>query len=353
LNKISRKSFITDCEGPLTLNDNAFEIAEKFIPEGGEFFKILSKYDDCLVEANYPNYHAGDTLKLISPFFKAYDVTNQDLIDYSKKNIDLVYGADETLKYANEKVYSYIVSTSYGQYIQALCESVRFPYENTVHSHLDLDEINITNEEKSQLKDFHDEILKLDLENIDQFHKLDEIFFDKIPKMQINQLMEKVDTVGGEGKKQAVKRILKREDLPASNLMYMGDSITDVEPLQYAKENGGLAIAFNGNPYAIEAAEIAIISDNTIVTSLLVDLHARYDNDYVREFVQRYSEKGHAEAFFIMLNDEELVVKFDEEYQRKNLPLIEKITDENKEYLIEKSMEMRQTIRGTDIGGLG
>ena len=65
------------------------------------------------------------------------------------------------------------------------------------------------------------------------------------------------------------------------------------------------------------------------------------------------SEKGHAEAFFIMLNDEELVVKFDKEYQRKTLPLIEIITDENREYLIQESMKMRQSIRGTDIGGLG
>ncbi|MBX7076545.1 MAG: hypothetical protein K1X33_04455 [Methanobacteriaceae archaeon] len=350
---MSRKSFITDCEGPLTLNDNAFEVAEKFIPNGGEFFKVLSKYDDCLVEANHPNYHAGDTLKLISPFFKAYDVTNQDLIDYSKKNIDLVFGADETLKYANEKLHSYIVSTSYGQYIQALCENIRFPYENTVHTHLDLDNITISEEDKIKLREFHDEILKLNPEDIDQFHKLDAIFFDKLPEMEIYELIKTVDTVGGEGKRQAVKRILKREDLPANSLMYMGDSITDVEPLEYAKENEGLAIAFNGNPYAIEAAEIAIISDNTIVTSLLIDLHARYDNDYVKEFVRRYSEKGHAEAFFIMLNDEELVVKFDEEYQRKTLPIIEIITDENKDYLIQKSMEMRKNIRGTDIGGLG
>ena len=47
------KSFITDCEGPLTLNDNAFEMAAKFIEDGGELFKILSLYDDYLVEKNH------------------------------------------------------------------------------------------------------------------------------------------------------------------------------------------------------------------------------------------------------------------------------------------------------------
>ena len=44
------KSFITDCEGPLTLNDNAFEMSAHFIEDGGQLFKILSLYDDYLVD---------------------------------------------------------------------------------------------------------------------------------------------------------------------------------------------------------------------------------------------------------------------------------------------------------------
>ena len=35
------KSFITDCEGPLTLNDNAFELAEHFIEDGGDYLRSL------------------------------------------------------------------------------------------------------------------------------------------------------------------------------------------------------------------------------------------------------------------------------------------------------------------------
>ena len=64
------KSFITDCEGPLTLNDNAFELCAHFIEDGDELFKILSLYDDYLVdEVKKDNYKAGNTLKLILPFF--------------------------------------------------------------------------------------------------------------------------------------------------------------------------------------------------------------------------------------------------------------------------------------------
>ena len=47
---VNNKSYITDCEGPLTLNDNAYEIAQHFLKKGGQLFKILSLYDDYLVE---------------------------------------------------------------------------------------------------------------------------------------------------------------------------------------------------------------------------------------------------------------------------------------------------------------
>jgi len=82
------KSFITDCEGPLTLNDNAFELSAKFIENGDELFKILSLYDDYLVDVvKKENYKAGNTLKLILPFFVVENIKNRDMIDFSQNNI--------------------------------------------------------------------------------------------------------------------------------------------------------------------------------------------------------------------------------------------------------------------------
>ena len=37
----------TSCEGPLALNDNAFELCREFIkPQGDRFFQQVSRYDD-------------------------------------------------------------------------------------------------------------------------------------------------------------------------------------------------------------------------------------------------------------------------------------------------------------------
>jgi energy-converting hydrogenase A subunit R len=86
-----KRVFVSDCEGPISKNDNAFELAENFIPNGDKFFTNISLYDDVLAGAlKKPGYNAGSTLKLILPFFKAYGITDNQMDDFSARNIVLI-----------------------------------------------------------------------------------------------------------------------------------------------------------------------------------------------------------------------------------------------------------------------
>lgn len=366
---MSQKVFITDCEGPLTLNDNAFEIAEEFIPRGDELFKILSNYDDYLVDIEKrENYNAGNTLKLISPFFKLFNLSNNDLINFSKENIFTVKGSKETLKLANTELKSYIVSTSYGQYIEALSNYMNFPFENTYFTKLDLDKFTLKVDEEEILKSFYKKILESNLitsfqeilnkgsvedknnlkEEIDGLNK---IFFEDIPKMDIFNLMDSVKTVGGKGKQIAVEEILNKLDTDPIKAIYIGDSITDVEPLKYIHENGGISISFNGNEYSLSVAEIAIISENTIASSLIIDLFSRFGKQYIYGFIEAYS-KNPENVFEGFLVKHNLMDEFKETFKNKDYPIIAFINDENKEELLKLSKEMRNKIRGRNIGSL-
>jgi len=90
--------FVTDCEGPLTKNDNAQEIAARFIPDGAAFFARLSKYDDFLVDvAHKQGYNAGNTLRLIPPFFEAFHVSDEDVELFSAEGVLLVPGVAKAL----------------------------------------------------------------------------------------------------------------------------------------------------------------------------------------------------------------------------------------------------------------
>lgn len=338
------KFFVSDCEGPISINDNAFELAGHFIEDGEKFFEIVSRYDDVLVDVvKRPGYNAGDTLKLIVPFLKAYGATNRNIIDYSEENVQIIPGALETLEFVQSNMPSFIVSTSYNHYIRALCNKTEFLFENTYSTSLDMDVEDITPDEAEVIKDYKDQIVRNP-----EFEVLDEIFWKKIPKMQVSKLMEGVKTVGGEGKRIAVLDIINKNGFKSSDLFYIGDSITDVEPLQFAKNEGGIAVSFNGNEYAIKEAEIAVISYNTTVITLLADIFNRYGTDGVLEFTREYSQ-DHYSALKSSLVDPEI---------RKNLkkgvlPKIEIITPENIEEIIDKSSNFRKKLRGESIGALG
>jgi len=353
-----KKLFVTDCEGPLSLNDNAYELSKEFIPEGDEFFRILSLYDDYLVDiVKKPNYNPGNTLKFIIPFFKAYGLNNESIVKFSKDNTFFVDGAHDTLKLAKKAMDSFIISTSYGQYIEAVCKNLDFPFENTYYTSLDLiDSFQISDSEKEKLFEFKEIISKIATEekNNDFFDvdKLDEILFKLIPKMEVSKLNEDVVCVGGMEKQKSVEDILSKHKFEKQGIMYVGDSHTDIEPLRFAKENGGIAISFNGNEAAVKEAEIAIISNNTIATSLLIDLHSKFNSSYVLEFVKAYSIdfKRAFESFRIGFS---LIDKFNEIFKDNELPIIEVITDDNIEELTQKSLEMRKKVRGEGIGSLG
>ncbi|MEE3489905.1 MAG: hypothetical protein VZR10_03475 [Methanobrevibacter sp.] len=344
------KSYITDCEGPLTLNDNAYEMADKFIENGGELFKILSLYDDYLVDiVKKENYKAGNTLKLILPFFVVENLTNRDFIDFSKDNIYAVRDSKFLLNYLKNAMNTYIVSTSYGQYIEAVSNYMQLPFENTFYTKVDIDSLKLNDEEIKKIIEFKDLILK----NPDDYELFDDIFFNQISKMGIYEKISDIEVVGGEGKKLAIDEIIRRDDINQDQIFYIGDSITDVEPLAFAHKNNGISVSFNGNEYPLKVAEIAIVSPSAVATAVIANVYAENDKNYVLEFIKDYNDSEDLEKIFDDYNiDEDIKNKFFEVFADE-YPLIQTVTDENYEKILKVSKEMRNNIRGQNIGELG
>ena len=344
------KSFITDCEGPLTLNDNAFELAANFIEDGGELFKILSLYDDYLVDVvKKENYKAGNTLKLILPFFVVENLKNNDMVEFSQNNIYSVRDSKFLLNYLKEAMNTYIVSTSYGQYIEAVSNYMEVPFENTFYTNVDVDALELSVEETEKIKEFKKSIL----ENPTDYELFDDIFFKQITQMGIYDKIKEIEVVGGQGKELAIDEIIERDGIDVNEILYIGDSITDVEPLEFARNNNGVSISFNGNEYPLNVAEIAIVSPSAIATAVIANVYADHDKDKVLEFINEYNGSNDYEKLFNDYNINENVKNeffsiFKEEY-----PVIQIITDENYEDILKISKEMRNNIRGQDIGGLG
>jgi predicted HAD superfamily phosphohydrolase len=272
--------FITDCEGPLTKNDNAAELSDAFIPKGDRFFKTISLYDDYLAEVVHkPGYKAGDTLRLILPFFKAFGLDNRTMMRFSRRNIEMIPQADCMLREIQDIMPAYIVSTSYSPYIRAVCEALGFPFMNTYCTDVDLDEYELQDNEKKALKSLHGRILELpdftipasansaeDLSEADRatLSQLDEIFWQELPEMQINRIIEEVNPIGGHEKALAIEKIVDIEDAELRDVFYVGDSITDMEAFRMVKAAGGMALSFNGNDWAVREASFAVTAQSAL-----------------------------------------------------------------------------------------
>jgi energy-converting hydrogenase A subunit R len=356
--------FISDCEGPISKNDNAFEITKEFIPNGDRLFTLISKYDDILADnLKKPDYDAGSTLKLILPFLKAFNVTERKIEQFSANNLLLIKDSKISLSYIRKLSPAFIVSTSYEQYIKALCEAISFPFENTYCTKLSIDKFSISDKETKYLRKIAKElsempqiIIPTNANSIDDFSletqkvikKLDNLFWKELSSSSLYRFFTDVIPIGGSQKARAIKDVVKKNNNSLKNVIYFGDSITDSEALSLVKKNGGLAVSFNGNQYAINNSDVAILSDSNLVIAIITNLFCLFGTKSTLKLLKNWNatvleelgmESGLLRRFLID--------------NPGNLPLVEILTTKNTKFLIEKSNIFRKKVRGKSVGRLG
>ena len=126
------------------------------------------------------------------------------------------------------------------------------------------------------------------------------------------------------------------------------DSITDAQALRLVKENGGLAVSFNGNRYSVREADVAVLSGNTIVTSVLAEVFSRRGKEEVLKLVNKWSLSGLEKYCAVAELRKQMSGVFS-----GGFPQVEQVTADNVERLITESCVFRKTVRGEAIGKLG
>jgi energy-converting hydrogenase A subunit R len=355
---------VSDCEGPISKNDNAFELCAHFIPDGDKLFTNISKYDDVLADVVHKQgYTAGSTLKLVLPFLKAFEVTDKQMEAFSAQNIVLIPQTAELMTHLRGYGEVFIVSTSYEHYIKALCKAIDFPFDHTYCTKVKLDNYGITDEEKQQLKALAQEIAKMpliqissgakslaDFSNADQalVQRLNQIFWQIISQMTAGKLITEIKTIGGEGKAESIRDAAKRLDAKIADTIYIGDSITDVEAFKLVRQFGGLAVSFNGNSYAVRNADVAVIADGNLVTAVLADRFTRLGKEQALKVLQYWVKSAVQESGVSIPLLKQLYALYP-----GALPRVEIVTLRNVDALVKESSEFRKNVRGIAIGRLG
>jgi len=252
-----------DLEGPLSPQDNAYELMKLF-PNGDKVFEVISRYDDLLTLEERENYEPGDTLALIVPFLVLHNISADDITNLAGK-ASFTDGAEKLTSWLQFKSWRvFCITTTYEQYAIHITHKLGIYAHNLACTPFPGDRLHATlsEEDSTLLQRTEEDILTMkpitDDDRIKQ--SLDHFFWEKLPTTNLGEVIKEVKPIGGRRKVAAMNKFADKYEQPLSNWVVVGDSITDFRMLQTVEEAGGLAIAFNANEYALPYATMSLAS---------------------------------------------------------------------------------------------
>lgn len=253
--------FFTDWEGPWILTDFALELSMAVF-NNERFFSNLSLYDDYLAyEVKREGYEAGYTLKLLAPFLAAANVSNEEVRRIARLTAKFVPDAERAMAKLSSPV---VISTSYMQYLEITTSAIGV--KGHIHgTEVDFDALRelLSPDARKMLLSMIDRIASLRGEEL--FATLDELFSDR----EVMSIMERVKAVGAGEKAKILREYCERYEIDTP--IAVGDSISDYKMFEEARKLGGVAVAFNGNEYALKHADIAIVSPTAMSEAIVVE----------------------------------------------------------------------------------
>ena len=282
-----------DLEGPLSPQDNAYELMKLF-PNGDKVFEVISRYDDLLTLEEREDYEPGDTLALIVPFLILHNISGDNIAELAAK-ASLTSGAEKLISWLQSNSWKiFCISTSYEQYAMRITQKLDIYAHNVACTAFPLDKLRATlsPEEKGLMQQAEDDILTMrpvdDDERIKQ--SLDNFFREKLPATDLGKAIKEVRPVGGRRKVAALNKFADKYDEPLSNWVVIGDSITDFRMLQAVEEAKGLAIAFNANEYTLPYATMSLASTHISDLQSVLEAWHKKKRGWT-ERVVKYKEK--------------------------------------------------------------
>jgi len=282
-----------DLEGPLSPQDNAYELMKLF-PNGDKIFEVISRYDDLLTLEEREGYEPGDTLALIVPFLILHNISGDNIAELAAQ-ANLTGGAEKLISWLQSSGWKvFCISTSYEQYAYYITQKLGIYAHNVACTAFPLDKLrsSLSPEEKKLMQKAEDDILAMkpvdDDERIKQ--SLDKFFWERLPATELGKAIMEVKPVGGRRKVAALNKFADKYMEPLSNWVAIGDSITDFRMLQAVDEEKGLAIAFNANEYALPYASMSLASTHISDLQPVLEAWQKKKRGWT-ERVVKYKEK--------------------------------------------------------------
>lgn len=295
-----------DLEGPLVLEDNAYELM-KLIPGGKRVFEVISRYDD-LLSLEEGTYEPGNTLSLVAPFLIHSGIKEEDIISMGE-SAHLTPGVQELISDLTlHGGQIFCISTSYEQYALTVTQRLGIRKKNVTATPFPLDHLrqSFCQEDSRLVEQVIAQIANLrPFVDDDEIKKrLDSFYRERLPGTNSGKVINSIRPVGGRRKVDALKVFVQRTGVPLSCWAVIGDSITDARMLHAVNSEGGLAIAFNANEYALSHATVSLASTNSGELLSLLSAWTEGGRGAAEDFVKTKAVAGAAGGVFHWLNEE-------------------------------------------------
>lgn len=287
-----KRIFISNCEGLISKNDSISEIAAHFLPDGDRVYNVINKY--CYINANISknrDTEYANPAKLILPFLIAFGASNKNLEEFCADNLILRENSKESLCYIKDISDAYILSADYEHHVRAICRQIGFPLENVYCTRVNLDKFGLSEKETSKLKSIVWELggmppiripqnaqsLK-DFSNEDRatIKRLDHLFWDEVAKTSCKRLFSEVKVMGAVEKAIAVQNIVASVGCGVHDVMYVGNTASDVYVMKFVAGHNGFVVSFVGEASTVQNANVAILSNDYAPIGIMADLFLRF-----------------------------------------------------------------------------
>ncbi len=353
---MKKRVFFSNCEGSISKNNNALELTKHFVPEGDRVYDIINKY--CYVNDNFSkkkDSRIAQTSKLVLPFLLAFDASNKSAEQFSAANLALFNNCKESLSYLKGISDLFIFSTGYEHHARAICRETGIPLENFYCTRVNLDKYSLSDKEKAKLKSLAWEIggmpslqippnaktLK-DLSDKDQaaIKRLDKIFWNEVSKTNCKQLFYEVAVVGQTEKMSAITSKLNSLSATIDDVMYVGNDLSDVEPMKLIHNNGGFAVSFAGDIDTIRNANVAVLSTDYAPIGVLADLFLRFGQIEASRVAGNFDK----DVLWLTAAEPNLLNRL-LKLEHKNWPKVRIISEWNVEEIVNQVDKFRKTAR--------
>ncbi|MFX1398898.1 MAG: HAD hydrolase family protein [Promethearchaeota archaeon] len=367
----NKKVCCWDLEGPISTIDFAADIGKLLSKKPelslqkydmGEFFLMISNYDDYLIDTpgvkemlKISEYQPGDTLRIMAPLYIAC-YSESELLDLAHKDLGLLPGCEELMKILHEEWDIFVISTSYTQFAHTITGALSIPKDHVYCTEINIDRLKKDVDDiESSVNFLVRTIFEKYLENNKDLESVIEdlnSFFWKNEESDYIRVMNKIKVRGGKRKEEAVEDISSRTNVSISKMTALGDSITDINMLQRLKDEGGVAISFNGNNFTISRATIAITTPNNLGVLPLfqsIDNIEKFLSDWEEKYPEFCNDANEIPNDLISRKCKQYFIKYNFIPQIDNL---KNKSNDQLEEIIKKQILMRKILRGW-AGNLG